>query len=192
LSASARSKIVQKKFVIEIAALDMTIDERSLETVIMDRSLQFTGSGIRVCGRYCGESAETVRMAPHGIREVIVGFAGERRRLSSFELLCARGSKRQYLHIDVRCVHFRDPLVAKVAELFQKFPSGTAEFQSSFFECSPRTIEESRTREMFFKRYGVHDRSVEFWDAATTILAPSPRASDKHIEHCVMERRHTT
>jgi len=62
-------------------------------------------------------------MAPHGIREVIVRFPGERRHLSRFELLCAGGSKRQYLHIDLGGIHLCDPLVAKVAELFEKVVS---------------------------------------------------------------------
>jgi hypothetical protein len=57
-------------------------------------------------------------MTPQGIREVIIRFAGEQRRVSGFELFCTGGSKRQYLHVDVSGIHFRDPLVAQVAELF--------------------------------------------------------------------------
>ena len=150
-----------EKFVIEIAAPNVTIDERPLETVITDRSLHFGGSGIGVRGRQCGKSAETSRMAAHGFPKDIIRFAREHSRLSGFELLCARGSKRQYLHIDVSGIHVRDPLVAKVAHQFKKFGGRTAEFQSLFFEFSPRTIEESRSRKMFFKSYRAHNRWIQ-------------------------------
>jgi hypothetical protein len=161
-----------EQFVIEITALDMTVDERSLETVIMDRALQLGGSGVGIDGRQCGKSAETSRMAPHGIREEIVRFARQIGRLSGFELLCAGRGKRQYLHIDVSGVHFRDPVVAKIAELFKKFNGATAEFQSLFLEPSPRTIQESRNRKMFFKGYSPHNRSILNWRACSqTILS---------------------
>src|SRR6202034_582563 len=78
-----------EKFVIEITAADMTIDDRPLETIIMDGSLQFGGRGIGVCGRQRGKPTETSRMAPHGIPDVIVRFARERRRFCGFELLRA-------------------------------------------------------------------------------------------------------
>ena len=95
-------------------------------------------------------------MTPHGIGKEIVCLAGERRRLSSVELLCAGRSKRQYLHVDLSGIHFGDPLVSQLAELFQEFRRGAAEFQSLFFESTPRTIEESRTREMFLQGYRSH------------------------------------
>lgn len=94
------------------------------------------------------------------ISEEVVRFAGERRRLSSAELLCAGRSKRQHLHVDVSRIHFGDPPVAQFAELFQDFRRGTAEFQSLFFEPSPRAIEESRAREMFLQGYRSHKRSI--------------------------------
>jgi hypothetical protein len=49
-----------EKFVIEIAALDMTIDERSLEAIIIDRSIQFGGRCIGVCGRKRGNAPKRV------------------------------------------------------------------------------------------------------------------------------------
>ena len=80
-----------EKFVIEITALDMTIDERSLETVITDRSLQFGGSGIGVCGRQRGKSGETSRMTAQGTGEEIVCFAGERRPPPRLRVALRRG-----------------------------------------------------------------------------------------------------
>ena len=149
-----------EEFVIEITTLNMAIEERSLETVIPVGSLQFGGSGIGVCGRQRGKSGETSRMTPQGIGKEIVRFAGERQGLSNVELLCAGRSKRQYLHVDVSGVHFGDPLVSQLAELFQEFRRGAAEFQSLFSESSTRTIEESRAREMFLQGYRSHKRSI--------------------------------
>lgn len=145
-----------EKLIVEITAVDMAINKNSLETVVMDGSLQFGGSADGVDCRQGGKSAETSRMAPHGVRQVIVGFTRDRRCFHSFELLCAGGGKRQYLHVDVSGIHFRDPLIAKVAELLKKFTGLTAKFQSLLFEPAPWAIEESRTRKMLFKGYGPH------------------------------------
>ena len=148
-----------KEFVIEITTLDMAIEERTLETVIPVRSLQFGGSGIGVCSRQRGKSGEACWMTQHGIGKEIVRFAGKRRRLSSVELLCAWRSERQYLHVYVRGIHFGDPLVSQFAELLQEFRGRTTEFQRLFFESTPWTIEESRGREMFLQGYRSHKHS---------------------------------
>jgi hypothetical protein len=112
----------------------MAVNEGSFETVMTNRSFQFGGSGQGVCRGQCGKSPKTSRMVPQGIGEVIIRFAGEGRRFSGFQLLYTWGSKRQYLHVDVSRIHFRNPLVAKVADLLKKLGGGPAELQSLFFE----------------------------------------------------------
>ena len=123
-------------FVIEITSPDMTIDDRSLETAITDRSLQFGGSGAGVCGWQRGKSGQTSRMTPQCIGEEIVRFAGESRRLSGFELLCAGGSKRQYLHVDVSGIHLGDPPVAEIASCSKSFAAGPPNLKAC--SLSPR------------------------------------------------------
>ena len=55
-------------------------------------------------------------MAPHRPRKDVVYLARQVHRLGRPELLHARGSQRQHLHVHAGGVHRRDPTLAEVAQ----------------------------------------------------------------------------
>jgi hypothetical protein len=61
------------------------------------------------------------------------------------------------MEINAGGIHLSYPLLAKVAELFQKRGGCTAKSQSAIFELSPRPLEKPGMCEMFFKSDGSHE-----------------------------------
>ena len=60
-------------------------------------------------------------------------------------------------------IHFRNSFLANITEFFKQLCGGGSEFQGLCFEFVSRAIQETRTCEMFFKRYRSHRIEFPNW-----------------------------
>ena len=102
-----------EELVVEVAAVDVTVDQGADEAVVADGALEFGDGGLRVAHRQGGEPEEPAGMLGDRGDDRVVGLSGQfdgLRELDGFDA----GHVGQDLHVDAGSVHRGDPPLAEV------------------------------------------------------------------------------
>ena len=100
---------------VEVADLREAVDQRALESKLLDAALQLARRQIGILHRQRRQSLKAVRPLRHLLGQIVVGLAGDLVRLPGIRnALDGRRVERQQHHLDAVLVHQSNPPVVQI------------------------------------------------------------------------------
>ena len=106
----------RERVLIQIPAVGMTIDERTFESELGDRTLQLIGCIDGRLGRQHRKTGEAGGIFLNGCAQPIIDFSGQADGRIAFQGLNARLHMREHLQVDARRVHAADSFGTNISE----------------------------------------------------------------------------